>query len=180
MTFRERYEKEVAPKLKEELGEKSTMAVPRIVKVVLNSGTGTQRDPRLPDIVADTFERITGQRPVRTKARKSIAAFKLREGNPVGVVVTLRGRRMWDFLEKFTVVTLPRVRDFRGLSDKIVDTQGNCSIGFREHVMFPEIEPDAVDQLHGLQITIVTTAGGRERGLALFRALGFPFTQRTK
>lgn len=176
MTLRERYKQQVVPKLMEELGEKNPMAIPRIVKVVLNTGTGgPSRDPKLPDVVAESFARMTGQRPVRTLARKSIATFKIREGNPVGVMVTLRGPRMWDFLEKFLLVALPRVRDFRGLATSIVDGRGNCSMGFREHVMFPEIEADAVEQLHGLQVTIVTDAGTRERGVALLRALGFPF-----
>ncbi|MDO8463110.1 MAG: 50S ribosomal protein L5 [bacterium] len=176
MTLKERYHKEIIPKLMAELGTPNPMAIPRIEKVVLNSGTGgPARGDKIADIAAQTLERISGQHPVRTMARKSIAAFKIREGNAVGVMVTLRGQRMWDFLEKFITVSLPRVRDFRGLSPTNVDTQGNCSVGFREHVMFPEVASDAVDQIHGLQVTIVTSAHDRKRGLALFSALGFPF-----
>ncbi|MDO8425391.1 MAG: 50S ribosomal protein L5 [bacterium] len=176
MTLHERYNKEMIPKLMAELSESNTMAVPRIEKVVLNVGTGgSSREAGLADVAAQTLEQISGQHPVRTLARKSIAAFKVREGQAVGVMVTLRGKRMWDFLEKFLSVTLPRVRDFRGLPQTIIDAQGNCSVGFREHVMFPEVAPDAVDQIHGLQVTIVTNARRRDRGMALFRALGIPF-----
>lgn len=176
MSLKDRYTKEVVQQLQRELGEGNAFAVPRIMKVVVNTGTGgSQRDPKLPDVVAASLMHITGQQSVRTLARKSIATFKIREGQPIGMMATLRGPRMWAFLEKLVMVTLPRVRDFRGLAPSVVDAQGNCSIGFREHIVFPEIEPDAVDQLHGLQVTIVTNARTQERGLALLRALGFPF-----
>ena len=176
MSLKERYTKEMVPKLMQELGEQNPMAVPRVLKVVLNVGTGgPSRDERIAEVATQTLTAVSGQQPVRTLARKAIAAFKIREGNVVGAMVTLRGPRMWAFLEKFITVTLPRVRDFQGLASSLVDANGNCSVGFREHVMFPEVESDAVDQLHGMQVTIVTNAGTRDRGLALFRALGFPF-----
>lgn len=178
MSLKERYTQEIVPSLQRELGEENPLAVPRVVKIVLNARTGALvSDAKLPEIAAATLTQISGQRPVRTLARKSIASFKIREGQQVGAMVTLRGPRMWDFLEKFLHVTIPRTRDFRGFPVRVVDRQGNCSIGFREHVMFPEIAPDAVDQLHGLQVTIVTTAGTRERGTALLKAFGFPFRQ---
>ena len=162
--------------LQRELGLAHPLAVPRLEKVVCTVGTGNgQSDPKLPEVAFQTLERITGQRPVRTLARKSIAAFKIREGNPIGVMVTLRGKRMWDFLEKLVRVSLPRVRDFRGISVRSVDEQGNCSIGLAEHVVFPEILSDEVEKVHGVQITMVTNAGDRARGLELLRALGFPF-----
>ncbi|MBI2482764.1 50S ribosomal protein L5 [Candidatus Uhrbacteria bacterium] len=176
MSLNERYHKEIVPQLMRDLGMPNRMAVPRVLKVVVNVGMGqAQRDPKIAETVTASLARITGQRAVRTLARQSIASFKIRKGMPVGAMVTLHGKHMWDFVEKLVRVTLPRVRDFRGLSPTTVDRQGNCSIGFREHVVFPEIRSDEVEQIHGLQVTIVSNAATRERGLALFRALGFPF-----
>ncbi|MBI4142329.1 50S ribosomal protein L5 [Candidatus Uhrbacteria bacterium] len=176
MTLKERYQKEIVPQLMADLGVTNPMAVPRVMKIAVNVGMGgAQSDPKLMELVERSLTRITGQRPVRTLARKSIASFKIRQGMPVGMVVTLRGTRMWDFLEKVIRTSLPRIRDFRGISMKNVDGRGNLSIGFREHIVFPEIRIDEVDNVHGLQVTIASTAGTHARGLALFRALGFPF-----
>lgn len=175
MSLHEQFQSTIRPALQSELGVTNAFAVPRVEKIVLNVGMGgASSDPGLPDVVSATLERITGQRPVRTLARKSIAAFKIRSGNPVGMMVTLRGRRMWDFLEKLIRVSLPRVRDFRGISPRCVDGRGNLSIGFPEHIVFPEILPDDVEKSHGVQVTVVTNAGSRARGVALFRSLGFP------
>lgn len=176
MTLKERYHKEIAPKLAVDLGLRNAMAVPRVRKITVNVGMGAATsDPKLPEVIERSLTRITGQKPVRTLARKSIASFKIREGAPVGMMVTLRGARMWDFLEKLIRSTLPRVRDFRGVPLSTVDASGNLSIGLREHVVFPEIRPDEVEKVHGLQVTAVTDAGDRTQGLALFRALGVPF-----
>ncbi|MBI4433227.1 50S ribosomal protein L5 [Candidatus Uhrbacteria bacterium] len=176
MSLNERYNKEIVPQLMQELALPNRMAVPRVTKIVLNVGMGqAQRDPKIAETISASLMRMTGQRPVRTLARQSIASFKIRKGMPIGVMVTLHGKYMWDFLEKLVRVTLPRVRDFRGLSPTTVDHQGNCSIGFREHVVFPEIHMDDVEQVHGVQVTIVSNAKTRERGFAMFRALGFPF-----
>lgn len=178
MTLKDRYYKEIVPQLQHALGLKNSMAVPRIEKVVVNVGMGQAvHDPKIAEAVIKSLTRITGQRPVQTLARKSIATFKVRQGMAIGVMATLRGRRMWDFLEKLIRVALPCVRDFRGIPAGAVDRQGNLSIGFREHTVFPEIRGDEAEQLHGVQITIATDAGNHERGLALFRALGMPFRQ---
>jgi large subunit ribosomal protein L5 len=176
MTLSERYQKEIAPKLREEFGLKNAMAVPKVTKVVVSVGLSQGiKDPKVLEMIEQTLRRITGQQPVKTKAKKSLASFKIREGMIVGTMVTLRGPRMWDFLTRLTQTTFPRIRDFRGITSKLVDAQGNLSVGFREHLPFPEIRPDEVERVHGLQVTVTTTAGSRERGTALFRALGFPF-----
>ncbi|MBI4434320.1 50S ribosomal protein L5 [Candidatus Uhrbacteria bacterium] len=176
MTLKDRYQKEIVPKLMTDLGLTNPMAVPRIQKIVVNVGMGkTLADPKITESIAQSLLRITGQRAVRTLARKSIASFKIRQGMAIGCLVTLRGARMWDFLEKLIRAALPRVRDFRGVSLSAVDQGGNLSLGFREHVVFPEIRSDEVEHVHGLQVTVVTNAGARDRGLALFRALGVPF-----
>lgn len=176
MNLKERYQKEIAPQLASELGVKNRLALPRVEKVTISVGLSQgNKDPKVLDTVEQTLTRITGQKPVKTKAKKSIASFKIREGMVVGMMVTLRGQRMWDFLTRLTTTTFPRVRDFRGISSKLVDKQGNISIGFRENLAFPEIRPDEVERVHGLQITVTTTAGSKERGLKLFKALGFPF-----
>ncbi len=179
MSLKERYRKAIVPQLMADLGVKNPMAVPRVVKIAVNVGmSGAQSDPKLMELVERSLTRITGQRPVRTRARKSIASFKIRQGMPIGMMVTLRGTRMWDFLEKLIRTSLPRIRDFRGISTQNVDGRGNLSIGFREHVVFPEIRIEEVEKVHGLQVTIASTAGTHARGLALFRALGFPFRER--
>lgn len=175
-SFTERYTTTVIPHLQKELGVVNVHAMPRVMKVVVAVGVGkNMRDPKDIAIVRNTLERITGQKPVETKAKKSISGFKVREGMVVGLLVTLRGRRMTDFLEKLIRVTLPRVRDFRGLDPAAVDREGNCTLGIREHIAFPEIRSDEIEKIHGLAITMKTNAGDAQRGLVLFRALGFPF-----
>jgi len=170
------YEKELVPALMKELGVKNRHAVPKFVKAVINVGLKHGvKDPKFNDAAERTLIKISGQKPVKTLARKSIANFKIREGNVVGMMVTMRGRRMYDFVDKLINLTLPRVRDFRGLPEKSVDGHGNLSIGFREFTAFPEITPEEADVTHGLEITIVTDAGDRAKGLALMKAAGFPF-----
>src|SRR5690349_19255893 len=177
MTLKERYTKEIRPQLMKELGISNIMAAPKVTKVTVSVGLSQAiKDPKVMELVETTLRRITGQKPVKTKAKKSIASFKIREGQIVGIMVTLRGDRMWDFLTRFTQFTFPRIRDFRGISDSTVDAQGNLSIGFKEHLAFPEIRTDEVERVHGLQVTVTSTAGNRKNGLALFKALGFPFT----
>ncbi|MBI4281541.1 50S ribosomal protein L5 [Candidatus Uhrbacteria bacterium] len=176
MTFLEHYTKTVLPKLQKDLAIQNVLSAPRIMKVVVNAGVGKHfREDKDIDNVEKTLIRITGQKPIRAKAKKSISSFKVREGMVVGLVVTLRGKRMYDFVEKLVHTTLPRIRDFRGLEQKNVDTHGNCTIGFREHMAFPEIRSDEIERIHGLEVTLVTNAGTHARGLALFKALGFPF-----
>ncbi|MCC6563474.1 50S ribosomal protein L5 [Patescibacteria group bacterium] len=177
MTLKERYQAEILPNLMKELGIDNTMAAPKVTKVTVSVGLSQSiKDPKMLETIEQNLRRITGQAPVKTKAKKSIASFKIREGQIVGIMVTLRGDRMWDFLTRLTQFTFPRIRDFRGISDKTVDAKGNLSIGFRENLAFPEVRSDEVERLHGLQITVSTTAGTRKNGLALFKALGFPFT----
>ncbi len=174
--LQEQFSREIVPALQKELKLANVMAVPRMQKVTVNVGLGKGlKDKAYMDTVVSTVERITGQKPVFTKARKSIAAFKVREGMPVGLMVTLRGPRMYDFVEKLVRVTFPRVRDFRGIELSSVDGGGHFNYGFKEHIAFPEISSDEVDRLHGLQVTITTTAHSKEAGTALFKALGFPF-----
>ncbi len=161
--------------LREQFGKKNVHETPVIVKVTVNAGLGKGKDAKFGEVVASTLERITGQKPVMTKARKSIAGFKVREGMVVGSMVTLRGPRMWHFLEKLRGVAFARIRDFRGIPLGAVDKQGNFNYGFTEHTAFPEVRPDEVESLHGLQVTITTTANSHDEGLALFKGLGFPF-----
>ncbi len=176
MTLQERYSKQIVPALKKQFGIDNTNAVPKVTSVTLSVGLSQGiKDPKVTETVEQTLRRITGQQPVKTKAKKSIASFKIREGQIVGIMVTLRGKRMWDFLTRLTAFTFPRIRDFRGISAKSIDSRGNLSIGFRENLAFPEIRPDEVERVHGLQVTVSTTAGTRERGDALLRGLGFPF-----
>lgn len=174
-TLKEQFATKVAAQLREQFSKANVHETPRILKVTVNAGLGKGKDAKFADVVADTLERITGQKPVRTKARKSIAGFKIREGMVVGAMATLRGPRMWDFLEKLKNVAFARIRDFRGIPEGAVDRQGNFNYGFTEHTAFPEVRPDEVESLHGLQVTITTTAKNHEEGLALFKALGFPF-----
>lgn len=175
--LRESYDKKIVPALMERFGYKNRMAVPKLKLVSVNVGMSTNllKDPKIPETVEATLTRITGQKPVKTLAKKSIASFKVREGQNIGMKVTLRGARMWHFLEKLVHVTLPRIRDFRGISTKLVDKQGNLSIGFKEYIAFPEIRPDEIEKLHGVQVTVSTTAKTREEGLELFKLMGFPF-----
>jgi len=175
MAFKDVYKKEIVPKLQEEFGYSNIHAVPTLKSVTVNVGLGKGlKDAKYLETIEDTLTRITGQKPVYTKARKSIAGFKIREGNVVGMMVTLRGKRMWDFVEKLIKVSLPRVRDFRGLSGKAFDGQGNYSIGLKEHMAFPEISSDEIDVIHGLQVTIATSATTDKESKALLTKLGLP------
>lgn len=171
------FREEIAPKLKEELKLKNVNAVPKVTKITLNVGIGTylQKNGKDYSRVVESMTKISGQKPVLTKARKSISNFKIREEQIIGVKVTLRGRRMYDFLSKLVNITLPRVRDFRGISPKAFDQKGNYSLGLKEHIVFPEINPDDVLHLHGIQMTISTTAKNDKEGLALLKAYNFPF-----
>ena len=176
MNFRESYKKEIVPKLKEKFGYQNGLEAPRLVKVTLNVGFGRQaKEKQYIDKVVDGLTRITGQRPILTKAKKSVSAFKIRQGMVIGSAVTLRGGRMYDFMEKLINISFPRVRDFRGISEKVVDRTGNMTIGFREHLSFPEIKADEVENVFGLEVCLTTTANSREEGLELFRLMGFPF-----
>ena len=174
--LKEKYEKDVVPAMIKEFEYKSIMAVPRLEKVVLNMGLGEAIfNIKVLDNGVEELALISGQRPVIRKAKRSIAGFKLREGMPVGCMVTLRRDKMYDFLDKLFNVALPRVRDFRGLSEKIFDGRANCSIGIKEHIIFPEIDYDKIDKIKGLNITIVTSAETDVEGLFLLRLLGMPF-----
>jgi len=176
MRLPEKFNKEIVPRLKKELGRDNVMAIPTISKVVVNVGSGKiLQDPKDLEVLESVLTRITGQHPVKTRAKKSIASFKIRAGMTIGFKVTLRGARMWDFVEKLVNVTLPRVRDFRGLEKKGFDGQGNYSLGLKEYLPFPEIRADEVERSHGLEITITTTAKNNKEGEALLIALGFPF-----
>ncbi len=171
----ERYAPEVRGALKEQFGLSSVMAVPRLQKIVLNIGLGEAvQNPKLIDQAVDDLTRISGQKPLVARARKAIANFKLREGMPIGVSVTLRRDRMYEFLDRLIGVALPRVRDFRGLNERAFDGRGNYSLGLNEQIMFPEIDLDKVEKTMGLSVTIVTTAPNDEQGQALLRAMGLP------
>jgi large subunit ribosomal protein L5 len=170
------YEREVRPRLKDELGVSSTMQVPRLQKITLNMGVGEAKtDAKALDSAIDELTTIAGQRAHVRRARKSIAGFKVREGMPVGARVTLRGARMWEFLDRLVSIALPRIRDFRGLSPRSMDGRGNFSLGIREQIIFPEIDYDQIAGIRGLDVAITTTAADDEQGLALLRALGMPF-----
>ena len=167
LNMKEQYSKEVVPALQKEFSYKNIMQVPRIEKITLNKKL-------IENAVAD-LERLAGQKAVVTKARKSVAGFKIREGWPIGCKVTLRGERMWDFFDRLVHIAVPRIRDFRGLNPKSFDGRGNYSMGVREQIIFPEIEYDKVDKIRGLDITITTTAGTDDEGRELLKAFGFPF-----
>ena len=174
--LRERFAKEVAPALQKELGIANTMAVPRLEKIVLNMGLGEAvANPKILDGAVDELSAIAGQKAVITKARKSIATYKLRTGMPIGARVTLRGDRMYEFLDRLINIALPRVRDFRGVSTKAFDGRGNYTLGVRDHFIFPEIDYAKTDKSKGLNVTIVTTAGRDDRARALLKQLGMPF-----
>jgi large subunit ribosomal protein L5 len=174
--LRTRFETELKPKLQEELGLTNVMQVPRFAKIVINMGVGraTQQRSLLDGAVTD-LTTITGQKPSVRKAKKSIANFKLREGNEIGAKVTLRGDRMWEFYDRLVSLAIPRIRDFRGMSPKQFDGHGNYTFGLTEQLVFPEIDYDRIDSVRGMDITIVTTAETDDQGRALLRALGFPF-----
>ncbi len=174
--MKERYQKEISPALMKTLGLTNVMEIPRIKKVVVNIGLGEAMDnPKALDAAVIDLTSITGQKPVITKARKSIANFKLREGRAIGTAVTLRGDRMWSFLDRLMNIVLPRVRDFRGVSAESFDGRGNYTLGLREQIIFPEIEYDKVDKVRGLEITIVTSAQTDDQAAALLQLLGMPF-----
>jgi large subunit ribosomal protein L5 len=174
--LKDRYQKEVAPAIAKEFGIENPMAIPRVQKVVLNMGMGEAiANAKILDTAADELRAITGQKPVITKAKKSIASFKLRQGMPIGVMVTLRGDRMYEFLDRLVSIALPRVRDFRGVSPKAFDGRGNYTIGVREQLIFPEIDFNKVDKLRGMNISIITTARNDEQARALLKGLGMPF-----
>jgi large subunit ribosomal protein L5 len=173
-----RYREEIAPALQQEFSYSNPMQIPGLVKVVVNMGVGAAaRDSKLIDGAIRDLTLITGQKPLVQKARVSIAQFKLREGMPIGVKVTLRGDRMWDFADRLLSLALPRIRDFRGLSDRQFDGNGNYTFGLNEQSMFHEIDPDSIDRPRGMDITFVTTAKTDDEGRALLRALGFPFKE---
>ncbi|MEU4025232.1 50S ribosomal protein L5 [Streptomyces anulatus] len=173
-----RYREEIAGKLREEFSYENVMQVPGLIKIVVNMGVGdAARDSKLIDGAVKDLTTITGQKPAVTKARKSIAQFKLREGQPIGCHVTLRGDRMWEFLDRTLSLALPRIRDFRGLSPKQFDGRGNYTFGLTEQVMFHEIDQDKIDRVRGMDITVVTTATNDDEGRALLRHLGFPFKE---
>jgi large subunit ribosomal protein L5 len=174
--LRQRFEKEIAPALMKELNIVNPMAVPRVHKVVVNMGVGeATQNAKVLDPAANEVAQITGQKPVITRARKSIAAFKLREGMPIGVMVTLRGDRMYEFLDRLMNVALPRVRDFRGVSTKSFDGRGNYTLGLKDQLIFPEIDYAKVERLKGMNVTIVTSAGDDNQARTLLRHMGMPF-----
>ena len=174
--LKEKYMNECVPALKEEFGYKNVMQLPQLKKIVLNMGLGEAvQNPKIVEGAAEELTRIAGQKAVITKAKKSIATFKLREGMPIGCRVTLGGDKMYDFFSKLVNIALPRVRDFRGLSPKGFDGRGNFSMGIQEQIIFPEIDYDKIDKIKGLNITIVTTAQTDEEGRSLLRKLGMPF-----
>jgi large subunit ribosomal protein L5 len=176
--LKERYQKDVAPAIAKEFGIENPMAIPRLEKIVLNMGMGEAiANSKVLDTAVTELTSIAGQKPVITKAKKSIASFKLRQGMPIGAMVTLRGERMYEFFDRLVSVALPRVRDFRGVSPKAFDGRGNYTIGIREQLIFPEIDFNKVDKLRGMNISIVTTARDDEQARALLKALGMPFRQ---
>jgi large subunit ribosomal protein L5 len=179
--LKERYDAEVRARLKEDLGLANMMEVPRLEKIVVNMGVGraTQQQSLIEGAQRD-LEVITGQKPIVTRAKKSIAGFKLREGQAIGVKVTLRGDRAWEFLDRLISLAIPRIRDFRGLSPRSFDGNGNYTFGVTEQLIFPEVDYDRIDTVRGMDITIVTTARNNEEGRALLRAFGFPFRQETR
>jgi large subunit ribosomal protein L5 len=174
--LKQRYESEVRPQLQRDLGQRNIMEVPRLEKIVLNCGVGlaTQQASLLDGAVTD-LTTITGQKPLVTRAKKSIAGFKLRAGNPIGAKVTLRSRRMWEFYDRLVSLAIPRIRDFRGMNPNAFDGRGNYTFGVTEQLIFPEIDYDSIDTVRGMDITIVTTARTDDEGRALLTALGFPF-----
>jgi large subunit ribosomal protein L5 len=179
MNLQEKYNKEIAPSLVKELGFSNLHQAPRLTKVVINAGVGKHvKESNFIEAVEATLAKITGQKPVRTKAKVAISNFKIRSGQEIGVMVTLRGKRMYEFVEKLVKATFPRVRDFRGVSQKGFDQQGNYSIGFKENLAFLEITSEAVDKIHGLQIVINTSAKNKNEGQALLTKLGFPFVNK--
>jgi large subunit ribosomal protein L5 len=174
--LKDRYEQDVAPSLQKEFGYRNVMAIPKIEKIVVNMGLGeATQNAKIVDTGADEVARITGQKPVTTRAKKSIAQFKVRKGMPIGSMVTLRGDRMWNFLDRLISVALPRVRDFRGVSPKGFDGRGNYTLGLKDQLLFPEIDYMKVDKARGMNISVVTTAKSDEESRKLLQLLGMPF-----
>ena len=174
--LKDRYDKEVAPALQKEFGYKNVMAIPKVKKVVVNMGLGeATQNAKIVDTGVDELARVTGQKPVVTRAKKSIAQFKVRKGMPIGTMVTLRGPRMWDFLDRLMAVALPRVRDFRGVSPRGFDGRGNYTLGLKDQLLFPEIDYLKVDKARGMNISVVTTASTDEESRKLLQLLGMPF-----
>ena len=174
-----KYQQEVVPALQKQFNYRNVMMLPRLDKIVLNVGLGEAvQNAKALDAAVGDISAITGQKPIITRAKKSIATFKIREGMPIGCKVTLRGERMWDFLEKLIYVALPRVRDFRGVSPKAFDGRGNYALGLKEQLIFPEIDYDKIDKIRGMDIIIVTTAKSDEEAKALLKGLGMPFAER--
>ena len=169
------YKEKIIPEMKKKFGYDNDLAVPRIVKVVVSSGTGSIKDEAKKENIRKSLALITGQKPIENKARKSIASFKTRKGAVIGYSATLRGKRMYDFLERLVKVAIPRVRDFRGIDPKNIDSQGNLNIGFREHIVFPEVSDQDVRESFGLGVTVVTTAKTKEEAIELLKLFGFPF-----
>src|SRR4030042_4098538 len=174
-SLKDKYKKEAVPLLKEKFNYSNNLAVPRILKTAVNVGIGkiNKESDKIEEIISSVAE-ITGQKPAKTKARKAISGFKTRQGLEIGIKVTLRGKRMWQFLERLVNIALPRTRDFQGLEEKSIDGRGNLNIGIKEHTIFPEISAEKVKNIFGLQITVVTNARSQKEGIALFKALGFP------
>jgi large subunit ribosomal protein L5 len=176
--LKEKYRNEIAPALAKEFGIENPMAIPQLQKIVLNMGVGEAiANSKALDAAADELRTVSGQKPVITKAKKSIASFKLRQGMSIGTMVTLRGERMYEFLDRFITVALPRVRDFRGVSAKAFDGRGNYTLGIREQMIFPEIDFNKIDKVRGMNISIVTTAASDDQAFALLKAFGMPFRQ---
>jgi large subunit ribosomal protein L5 len=176
--LKEKYQKEVVPALTKEFGYKNIMAVPRVHKVVVNMGLGeATANAKLVDVGADELARITGQKPVTRKSKKSIAAFKVRKGQPIGTMVTLRGERMWEFLDRLVSIALPRVRDFKGVSPKGFDGRGNYTLGLRDQLLFPEIDYMKVDKARGMNVSVVTSARTEQEARKLLQFIGMPFRQ---
>lgn len=185
--LKEKYYKEVIPKMKEKFNYKNDLAVPKIEKVVVNTGIGkilnntdpSQREKVIEEIASDLAQ-ITGQKPILTKSKKAISAFKIRKGTIIGEKVTLRRQRMYDFLDRLVNIVIPRMRDFQGISESSIDKDGNLTIGIREHIIFPEIQPEKTKRIFGLEITVVTNAKTREEAIELFYLLGFPLALKRK
>ena len=173
--LKEKYEKEVVGELKNKFGYNNIMSVPKLEKVVVNAGVGKMlKEGDKIEEVFESISQITGQRPIKTKAKKAVAGFKVREDMEIGIKVTLRGKKMWSFMDRLVGVSLPRTRDFQGIKSSSVDSNGNINIGIKEQIIFPEISPEKVKNIFGMQITVVTSAVNKQEGMELFRMLGFP------
>lgn len=175
ISLKDKYKKEAVPVLKQKFGYANNLAVPRILKVVVNAGIGKiNKESEKVEEIINSIAEITGQKPIKTKAHTAISGFKIRQGLEIGVKATMRGKRMWQFLERLVNIALPRTRDFQGLEEKSVDQSGNLNIGIKEHIIFPEISAEKVKNIFGFQVTAVTNAKSHKEGIALFKALGFP------